>query len=153
MIDFANELRKAYMGDAWHGNNVSSIISSVEESQAFSRPIPDAHTIAEMVLHLTSWTGEVNSRLMGKVSGEPLKGDWPVPIEETPSAWSAIVSDFRIENEKLINLSMSFIADDWTKHVESTSGRGISYFELFNGLIQHHAYHAGQIALLLKFKP
>lgn len=153
MIDFANELRKAYMGDAWHGKNVSSIISSVKDSQAFSRPIPDAHTIAEIVLHLTSWTGEVNSRLMGKVSGEPAQGDWPEPVEETPSGWNAIVSDFHIENEKLINLSMSFMADDWTQYVQTPSGRGISYFELFNGLIQHHAYHAGQISLLLKFIP
>lgn len=152
MIDFSNELRKAYIGDAWHGNNVSHIISSVKDNQAFSRPIADAHSIAEIVLHLTSWTEEVSSRLMGKISAEPAKGDWPNPIEETTTAWDAIVSDFHIENEKLINLSMSFMADDWAKHVQTPSGRGLSYFELFNGLIQHHAYHAGQISLLLKFR-
>ncbi|TCD02409.1 DinB family protein [Pedobacter psychroterrae] len=152
MIDFSNELRKAYIGDAWHGNNVSCIISSVKDNQAFSRPIVDAHSIAEIVLHLTSWTEEVSSRLMGKISAEPAKGDWPSPIEETTVTWNAIVSDFHIENEKLINLSMSFMADDWAKHVQTPSGRGISYFELFNGLIQHHAYHAGQISLLLKFR-
>ena len=152
MMDFSNELRKAYIGDAWHGNNISSIISSVKDSEVFVRPIPDAHTIAEIVLHLTSWTEEVNSRLMGKVSGEPVRGDWPGPMEETTAEWNSIVSDFHIENEKLLNLSMSFSAENWIEKEETPTGKGASFFELFNGLIQHHAYHAGQISLLLKFR-
>ena len=78
MIDFANELRKGYNGDAWHGNSLSAIISSVNKDQIFKRPIPNAHTIAELVLHLTSWTEEVFSRLEGNLAKEPEKGDWPM---------------------------------------------------------------------------
>ncbi|TDQ10384.1 DinB family protein [Pedobacter metabolipauper] len=150
MIDFANELRKGYIGDAWHGMNISSIISSVKYDQAFKHPIPNAHSIAELVLHLTSWTEEVDSRLMGNLSKDPVKGDWPMPKEETAQEWDFIVSDFHIANEKLLNLAMTMPSDQWTEFVVPVDP-GLSHFELLNGLVQHHAYHAGQISLLLKF--
>lgn len=151
MIDFANELRKGYSGDAWHGNCVSAIISSVSKDQIFKRPIPTAHTIAELVLHLTSWTEEVFSRLEGNLAKEPEKGDWPMAKEETMQEWDAILSDFRLANEKLLNLAREISEDQWRTTVNQVSGPRVNYFELFNGLVQHHAYHAGQISLLLKF--
>lgn len=151
MIDFASELRKAYSGDAWHGNNLSAIISSVKDRQVFKRPIANAHTIAELVLHLTAWTEEVISRLMGNVAKEPENGDWPEVNEETPAYWNVILRDFHIANEKLINLSLMMTGDQWLENVRHVEGPRLTKWELLNGLIQHHAYHAGQIALLLKF--
>lgn len=152
MIDYANELRKAYHGDAWHGDNISALISRVGYEQAFLRPIPGAHTIAEIVSHLSSWTEEVLSRLMGQAFNTPSKGDWPIATEETNLAWNKIVSDFQLANEKLINFSMGMPDEQWKDYMTQNSGGIISYFELLNGLVQHHVYHAGQIALLLKFK-
>nr|WP_068893039.1 DinB family protein [Pedobacter panaciterrae] len=151
MIDFANELRKGYSGDAWHGNSIAAIISSVSKDQIFRRPIPTGHTIAELILHLTSWTEEVFSRLEGNLAKEPERGDWPLVKEETMQEWNAILSDFRLANEKLLNLVMEISGDQWETPVHQESGSRLNYFELFNGLVQHHAYHAGQISLLLKF--
>lgn len=151
MIDFANELRKAYNSDAWHGNNISTVISSVKDGQAFKRPVPNAHTIAELVLHMTAWTEEVISRLMGNETKEPESGDWPEVKEETATSWDVILRDFHIANEKLINLTMMMDNEQWQENVNHASGARLTKWELLNGLIQHHAYHGGQIALLLKF--
>lgn len=151
MIDFANELRKGYSGDAWHGNSVSAILALVSKDQVFNRPIPNVHSIAEIVLHLTSWTEEVFSRLEGNVAKEPENGGWPKAKEETMQEWNAIVSDFRLANEKLLYLAMEISEDQWDSAVQQETGTRLNYFELLNGLVQHHAYHAGQISLLLKF--
>lgn len=151
MIDFANELRKAYYGDAWHGNSVSAILALVNKDQMFSRPIPNVHSIAEIVLHLTSWTEEVYSRLEGNIAEEPENGGWPKVKEETMQEWNAILSEFRLANEKLLYLAMEISEDQWGSAAQQETGTRLSYFELLNGLVQHHAYHAGQISLLLKF--
>jgi uncharacterized damage-inducible protein DinB len=153
MIDFANELRKAYGGDAWHGNNISTVIAAVRVGQAFAHPIPSAHSIVELVLHLSSWTEEVISRLSGNPPKEPLKGDWPVPMQETEAQWKVILTDFNQINENLLILVEQFSEEQWsaklfTGPMPTTT---LSHFELLNGLIQHHAYHGGQIALLSKF--
>lgn len=151
MIDFANELRKGYNGDAWHGNSVSAILALVNKDQIFNRPIPNVHSIAEIVLHLTSWTEEVFSRLEGNIAKEPENGGWPKAKEETMQEWNAIVSEFRLANEKLLYLAMEISEDQWDSAVRQETGTKLNYFELLNGLVQHHAYHAGQISLLLKF--
>ena len=152
MIDYVNELRKAYNGDAWHGNNISALIAMADVDQVFKHPISDAHSISEIVLHLTSWTQEVASRLMGENSREPINGDWPLPKAETYAEWDFIVSDFNLENEKLISLIIGFSKENWLQQVKRDSDGDHNYAELLNGLIQHHAYHAGQIALLLKLR-
>jgi uncharacterized damage-inducible protein DinB len=153
MIDFANELRKAYNGDAWHSNNLSVIISpvNVKYDQAFRRPIPNAHTIGELVLHLTVWTEDVISRLMDNITKKTEKGDWPILHEKTLSVWDNSLSDFHLANDKLLNLSMTLVADQWQENVNYAKGAKIAKWELLNGLLQHHAYHGGQISLLLKF--
>lgn len=151
MIDFANELRKAYYGDAWHGNSVSAILALVNKDQIFTRPIPNVHSIAEIVLHLTSWTEEVYSRLDGSIAKEPENDGWPKVKEETMQEWNAILSEFRLANEKLLHLAMEISEDQWGSAVQQETGTRLNYFELLNGLVQHHAYHAGQISLLLKF--
>jgi len=151
MIDLANELKKAYSGDAWHGNNLSSIISSVRDYQVFKRPVP-GHTIAELVFHLTAWTDEVISRLMENVAGEPEIGDWPIVTEDSTVAWGTILRGFHLANEKLINFVLMMTKDQLEQGVNSTSGEKSTNYELIIGLIQHHAYHGGQISLLLKFR-
>lgn len=151
MVDFSNEFRKAYLGSPWHGDSAASIIARVKADQAFKRPIANAHTIAELVLHMTAWTEEVYARLMGAEVKEPEMGDWPNVNEETSAEWDVIVRGFHMANEKLISLSIGFASDDWVTSVNQRSDWSENYFELLNGLNQHHAYHSGQIALLLKF--
>ncbi len=156
MPDLLKELNKAYQGDAWHGSNVRAILQEVKPEMAFVRPVPQAHTIAEILLHMTGWTEEVTSRLAGGEAKLPLRGDWPVPSATTPEAWDRMLADFYRSNEQLLDCCAQLSEEQWhTPFAESRSrelGTGVSKRELLNGLIQHHAYHAGQIALLAKYR-
>lgn len=155
MFDMTNEIKKAFNGDAWHGNHVMQILNNVKPENAFNFFIPNSHSIAEIALHLTAWTEEVTSRLMGNLADEPIMGDWPVPDKQTPQYWEKIIFNFKVANEELIRYCESISADQWDDQINEASnvisGKLITKRELVSGLTQHHAYHAGQIALLAKF--
>ncbi len=154
-LNLITELKKAFNGDAWHGGNLMQQLNFVKPEVAFTHPIPNAHSIAELVLHITAWTDEVNARLLGAPAKEPAAGDWPKPQAETIKEWEKIVFDCKTSNEELIRVCESLSLDAWQAEVKDDRdremGTGVTNVELINGLIQHHAYHSGQIGLLLKF--
>ena len=155
MFNITNEIKKAFNGDAWHGNHVMQTLNNVNPESAFSHFVPDAHSIAEIALHLTAWTEEVSSRLTGKPAEEPAMGDWPEPEGRTPKDWERIIFNFKIANEELIRVCENIKDNQWDDEVNSERnpalGIGVTNVELVSGLAQHHAYHSGQIALLSKF--
>lgn len=155
MFNVTAELRKAFNGDAWHGNHIMQILNQVKPENAFEHFIVEAHSIAEITLHLTSWTEEVSARLLNKIASEPALGDWPLPSNKTIQGWEIIVFDFKVANEELIRICDGIKGQDWHEWIKSESNpllnKGIDKVELLNGLVQHHAYHGGQIALLSKF--
>jgi uncharacterized damage-inducible protein DinB len=154
-LDLISELKKSFNGDAWHGGNLMQQLNLVKPENAFHHFIPHTHSIAELVLHITAWTDEVNSRLLGAVAKEPTAGDWPMPGSVARKEWEKIVFDCKTSNEELIRVFEGLSKADWETEVKDDRdralGSGVSNTELINGLIQHHAYHSGQIGLLLKF--
>lgn len=154
-LNLISELKKAFNGDAWHGGNLMQQLHFVKPENAFHHFIPNAHSIAELVLHLTAWTDEVNSRLLGAIAKEPAAGDWPKPSSTTAKEWEKIMFDCKTSNEELIRVCGTLSESQWHAEVKDDRdrqlGSGVSNFELVNGLIQHHAYHSGQIGLLVKF--
>lgn len=155
MLNLVDEIKKAFNGDAWHGNHVMQTLNNVQPEKAFQHFIPDAHSIAEIALHLTAWTEEVCSRLNGNPAVEPEMGDWPMVSEKSTQAWEKIIFNFKIANEELIRICENINPVEWGDAVKdernAALGTGVRNAELLNGLIQHHAYHSGQIALLSKF--
>lgn len=155
MINLVEELTKSYNDDAWHGNNTLSLILAADPQKVFTHPIPNAHSIAELVLHLTAWTEEVLDRINGQPAKEPSIGDWPTPQDKSEAEWYTIISHFKQANQKLIAALMQINPNNWNNQVtdfrDNALGTGVNNAQLISGLIQHHAYHSGQIALLLKF--
>jgi uncharacterized damage-inducible protein DinB len=149
-----NELQNVLSGDPWYGDNVYSIIERVTFEAAFEKPPGAAHTIAQIVLHMLSWTEEVLDRLKGKEAGPPLSGDWPETGAPEEQKWHNYVNDLKLVNVNLQRVIGEFDKEKWSEPVtdkrEPALGKGVSYEELVNGLIQHHVYHSGQIALLTR---
>ena len=156
MVNLIDELEKAFHGDAWHGNNTMSLLTTADAEKVYMHPIANAHSIAELVLHMTAWTEEVIERLHGAAAKEPLRGDWPEPREQSSAEWELMLNDFKKANQKLLDTLNNLNLSDWATPVKDdrdfvAKDATTNYSQLVNGLIQHHAYHSGQIALLLKF--
>ena len=64
-------------GDPRHAANIAALLADVTAEEAAARPIPGAHSIWQLVLHMTSWADEVRSRVSGAPAGSPAAGDWP----------------------------------------------------------------------------
>ena len=59
------QLRSAFEGPAWHGPAVLELLRDVTPAEAATRPIGGAHTIWELVLHLTACYDLVLRRMRG----------------------------------------------------------------------------------------
>ena len=154
-MDLHKEFDNAFQGSPWHGKSTMEILALSDPEKVFMHWIPNAHSIAELALHLTVWTEEALDRLNGKEASDPLRGDWPPVLETTPEGWRLMVEDFRSAHQKLMEHIDRFSNEDWEKKTmdyrEGLEGTGDTYAELVNGIIQHLAYHSGQISLLQKF--
>ena len=147
-----SELQTVLSGNPWYGNNVYSIIEQVSFEAAFEKTPGAAHSIAEIVLHMLSWTEEVLDRLNGLTSSIPTSGDWPLIGTPDEQKWQNYVNDLKLVNVNLLAAIRNFPEEKWQEptsdQADLDEGSGWSYEENVNGLIQHHVYHAAQIALL-----
>ena len=62
-LRLAEQVRAALAGPAWHGASLDENLNGLTAEQAAARPVAEGHSIWELVLHLTAWTGEVTRRL------------------------------------------------------------------------------------------
>lgn len=148
------ELRRAHNGDAWHGPSLSEVLAPVDAELALARPVRGAHSIWEIVLHLTAWAREVSERLGGKAAGQPLMGDWPHVGNTDAAAWEAAILDLRSAHGELLGAVASFPSGRWDAPVgqerDAALGTGLTFAAMVSGLAQHDAYHGGQISLLTR---
>ena len=149
-----DELQREYDGDPWHGSPLKSILDGVSASQAAAKPLPSAHSIWELVLHMTAWKGEVRKRLSGAPASDPEEGDWPSPAKQTAESWSEALKRLDAAHTRLIE-AIRQVPED--RLFEATNdprsrplGTGVSYYVLLHGIVQHDVYHSGQIAILKK---
>lgn len=135
-------------GPAWHGDAVMDTLKSVSAAHAAARPIAKAHTIWEILNHLTAWQ-EFAVRAFQGGDARELEGedDWPPARETSPEAWVAAVDRFEDSGRRLADL----IKDCDEDRIKSTvNGRDYSLKFLAYGVPDHNIYHQGQIALIKK---
>jgi len=149
-----DQFRRAHDGDPWHGSPVKAILDGVDAREAARKPGGDAHSIWEIVLHMTGWRNEVARRAAGAPAGEPEGGDWPPVGDPTPARWAAALAALDASHLRLVEAVRDATDVHLLKPTNDTRdpalGVGVSYYELFHGIVQHDAYHAGQIAILRK---
>jgi len=106
------------------------------------------------VLHATGWRTEVAARATGQPSGEPAAGDWPAIGDPTPARWQAALDALDASHRELVNVTKGMSDEQLLKPTNDPRdrplGTGVSYYELLHGIVQHDAYHSGQIAIVRK---
>lgn len=146
------DLRKVYDGDPWHGSSIRAVLGGVDARTAALRSIPRAHTIWEIVLHMTGWTREVTSRVRGAAPKSPPE-DWPVPDPAgSEAAWRAAQEDLAAAQKEIESAVDSLKPEDLLRWIgdqrDPALGAGLTVGTVIRGLLQHDTYHEGQIAIL-----
>ncbi len=143
----ADQLHRAYAGGAWHGPALRQRLHGVSAKQAAARPLRGAHTIWELVLHITAWKRAVLRRMQGKaLSLSPAENFPPMPTA-TAADWKKAQAALRAAQHDL-HRAVSTLPDARLKKI--VPGKRYSVYFMLHGLVQHDLYHAGQIALLKK---
>ena len=146
-----DQFRRAFDGEAWHGPAVLKILEGVTAEQAATHPIPGAHSIWELTLHIAAWESACKRRLEGDPAQLTDEEDWQ-PIDDTSeAAWEntkqQLVDTHRKLMEAIANVDESRLNEPIIKHPQIPFS---SVYVTLHGGVQHDLYHAGQIAMLKK---
>ncbi|HET7630971.1 MAG TPA: DinB family protein [Gemmatimonadaceae bacterium] len=141
----AEQIRRASHGPAWHGPSLAEVLDDITTDEAIARPVPDAHSIWELVGHLTTWTHAVARRLedAGFDPSEP--ENFPRVRDASPRAWAAACDRVLDAHEELAAAVERGAGGDLDAEVP---GRGYPLHVMLSGAAEHTAYHTGQIAVL-----
>jgi uncharacterized damage-inducible protein DinB len=142
-----DQLKRAFEGDAWHGPALTEVLADVTAVQAAARPLPKAHRIWEIVLHIAAWERFVLRAMRGEVVKLTPEEDWPLVTDTSETSWRLALGDLRHGHLELRAALETMLE---SRLNELVPGREFSLYFLLHGVIQHDLYHAGQIALLKK---
>jgi len=140
------QLRRALEGEAWHGPSVLELLAGVTAAQAAAHPIPGAHSIWELVLHLATDYELVLRRLAGDGHALTAAEDWPPCPAATDENWQRSVLELERLNKKPRQAVREFPEERLDQPLVPESP--FTAYAQFIGVTQHNLYHAGQIALL-----
>ena len=147
----AYQLASTLNGEAWYGDSLREILAGVTAGQALTHPIPSAHSIWELVLHVEAWC----KLALGAVQGVPIPAwqgmakelDWPPVTGTSEQAWQVAVTSLFASHLRFVDAIKEF-GDERLE--AAVPGRTYNFYRLFQSMTQHAVYHAGQIALLKK---
>jgi uncharacterized damage-inducible protein DinB len=149
----ADQLRRAFEGPAWHGDPLLEILAGVEARTAAARPIQNGHGIWELVLHIAAWDDVVRRRTGGAVVTLTDELNFPAIPEASENAWHATLTAAKKTHDDLVEIVAAFPDSRLEEQVPGKSEDHYTFYYMLSGITQHELYHAGQIALLKKFKP
>jgi uncharacterized damage-inducible protein DinB len=145
-----DQITRAHERMAWHGPALREVLDGVTAGTAAARPMPAAHSIWEIVLHLATWESVVRRRLRGERFEPGPAEDWPAVGETDTRAWEAALRALFAGN---LALREAIARYDEARLDLAPDGGQQSAYVLMHGAIQHALYHAGQIAILRKAAP
>ncbi|HEU4836826.1 MAG TPA: DinB family protein [Pyrinomonadaceae bacterium] len=146
-----DQFRRAFEGEAWHGPSVLAVLDGVTAQQAAAHPIPGAHSIWELTLHIAAWERACLRRLNGDPAQLPDAEDWVRINDTSDAAWENTKQQLIDNHHELLNAIASVDESRLDEPIMTHPNIPFSstYVTLHGG-VQHDLYHAGQIAILKK---
>jgi uncharacterized damage-inducible protein DinB len=144
----ADQLRRAFEGEAWHGPALLELLEDVDAATAVAKPLPGVHSIWELLVHIAVWDDAACRRIAGEKWQPTGTANFPLaPERVTSAAWRKTVADAKRTHDRLVKkvaaLSESRLRD-------RVPGKRYDFCHMLHGVAQHELYHAGQIAILKK---
>jgi len=144
-----DQLKRAYEGEAWHGPSVREALAGVTAEQAQARPLPNAHSIWELVHHIAVWESIGRRRLEGDNAQIVISSpdDWPPADDRSAAAWEQAKASLD-RGHHALREAISRVPES---RLDEPVFAGMStVYVTMHGVIQHDLYHAGQITILKK---
>ena len=146
-----DQFQRAFNGDAWHGPSVLALLEGVTAVQAAAHPIPGAHSIWELTLHIAAWESACRRRLQGDRAQLTDEENFPQIENASEDAWQAAKQHLIANHQALLEAISSADESKLDRPIiENSDTPFSSVYVTLHGGVQHDLYHAGQIAILKK---
>lgn len=144
----AKHIHRTVKGPMWHGPSLAQVLEGFTPEQAAARPIEGAHSVWELVLHVTTWAEISRARIMGQRLADPSPDeDWPPTGPPGAAEWQRALERLS-ESHRALSADVRTLSDD---ALDAKVGElEYSVDVLLHGVVEHGTYHGGQIALLRK---
>lgn len=142
----AGLLAETVEGEPYYGPSILSILENVTADMAARKPRWSAHSIWDLVTHLTAELDYARHVLEG--TARPwIEGvtTWPAVTDLSEAAWDRAVMNLGKANRALIQAVKQL--DDSVLDRQPIRVRG-PFYVMLHGTLQHNVFHAGQISLL-----
>ena len=149
--NIGSQLKAMQKGYAWHGKALEEALENLSWQDALQAPFPEVHSIWEYVLHIMAWRTFATERIKGnaefhiEIGGEI---DWPKVEGASAESWQEAKTQLTNSSQILRDL----LREQEDSLLEMTvAKKPYSFYILLHGIVQHDAYHCGQIVLTRKF--
>lgn len=139
-------LQRTYSGVCFHGDSIAEIFNGVTLESATWVPDGGAHSIWQIVLHMTGWLDIIRQRITSpSLVVMPDELNFPAPPKATLENLSRTFDGFR-DGVTALSTAIGEMPPEQLERM--VPGRGYNFATLLHGAVHHSLYHAGQIALL-----
>jgi len=143
----ADQLRRAFEGDAWHGPALLELLHHLDAATAAARPLDSVHSIWELMLHVAAWDDAAFRRLGGEKVQLTGTANFPAVPKPTQAKWHDAIAHAKNTHDLLVK---TVAALPEARLRERVPGKRYDFYFMLHGVAQHALYHAGQIAILKK---
>lgn len=137
----------------WMGDNFDKKLNSITEEEAFIKPLPTMHGIAEMIAHLTAWSKDTILKIKygtGELK-ENHEQNWPDNERLKKLGWNVVVQDYQESFSQVIGLLK--VQDDsflQKQYFDQDFNAEFDYSFAIDGMLHHNIYHLGQMGIVIK---
>ncbi len=136
---------KLYGGKPWLDVNIIDNIKVLNAQQASIKLNQKTNSIWEITNHMINWRLNVIERIHDKMMPAPDHNYFQPVDDQSESEWQATIKKLESTQVAWLNLLENFDEENFEKIYP---GNAMNYYEHIQGIIQHDAYHLGQITLL-----
>src|SRR5438270_13622059 len=106
----SEHLQSCFSGSPWHGSSLMGLLRQTPVDLAPAKPLEHAHSIWEIVLHVTAWHHAIARRLSGEKVELGHEQDWPAVTDFGEAAWQEAIKALE-ESHRALQAALAKLSD------------------------------------------
>ncbi|WP_324719262.1 DinB family protein [Salinimicrobium sp. HB62] len=143
------EFSQLYDGDPWIDENLKQTLKGISAEKARKKIAEGRNSIWQIVVHIIEWRRMILKRLNGNIISVPEDNFIRETLDTSEEAWKKTLQELEQSQQEWLEFFDNLKDEDLEKTYPGNDQR---YYYLIQGIIQHDAYHLGQIVLLSKLE-
>ncbi|MDF1698321.1 MAG: DinB family protein [Saprospiraceae bacterium] len=148
------QLEENLDGKPWVGPSYKRVLSGINENNAFKRPLPELHSVAEIISHLNTWLKEALLKIktrQGSLTDES-EENWYSNEKLMEKGWTSLLHEFQTNMTEFIEILKTKEDRFLKEEYYDTDFKGnYPYSFVINGMLHHNIYHLGQLGIIIKY--